>query len=69
METWLAVAQDPIVDRVELRIARYTFLPLNNGEPLHVMQYLPGQGYGKYRIVTTQRFVMESRVLLHVTKR
>ena len=45
-EAWLGVAQDDIVDRLERRIARYTFLPAANGEPLHVMQYLTGQGYG-----------------------
>ena len=45
-ETWLAIAQDSTVERIEARIARYTYLPQDNGEPLHVMQYLPGQGYG-----------------------
>jgi hypothetical protein len=45
-EAWLGVAQDSVVDRVERRIARYTMLPADNGEPLHVMQYQAGQGYG-----------------------
>ena len=45
-EAWLGVAQDDVVDRLEKRISRYTFLPLDNGEPLHVMQYLTGQSYG-----------------------
>lgn len=45
-EGWLGIAQDDVVDRVEKRISRYTFLPLDNGEPLHIMQYLVGQSYG-----------------------
>lgn len=45
-ETYLDGSADDIIQQVEHRIARYTFLPTANGEPLHVMQYLPGQGYG-----------------------
>lgn len=45
-ETHLLVGQDDIVNKIEFRISRYTFLPGYNGEPLHVMYTTPGHGYG-----------------------
>lgn len=45
-ETHLAIGQDEVVNKIEFRIARYTFLPGYNGEPLHVMYTTPGHGYG-----------------------
>ncbi|CAL8472010.1 g11552 [Coccomyxa elongata] len=47
-ETYLDGSADDIIQQVERRIARYTFLPTANGEPLHIMQYLPGQGYAPH---------------------
>ena len=45
-ETHLDIGQDDIVNTIEFRIARYTFMPGYNGEPLHVMYTTPGHGYG-----------------------
>ena len=45
-ETHLEIGQDEVVNKIEFRIARYTFLPGYNGEPLHIMYTTPGHGYG-----------------------
>lgn len=45
-ETHLEIGQDEIVNKIEFRISRYTFLPGYNGEPMHMMYTTPGHGYG-----------------------
>ncbi|KAK9905669.1 hypothetical protein WJX75_004361 [Coccomyxa subellipsoidea] len=47
-ETYIDGSADDTIEKIEHRIARYTFLPAANGEPLHIMQYLPGQGYAPH---------------------
>jgi len=43
--TFLAHAQDDVVDRIEKRIAQITMLPLENGEALQILRYVDGQKY------------------------
>uniref|UniRef100_A0A9I9CXL2 procollagen-proline 4-dioxygenase n=1 Tax=Cucumis melo TaxID=3656 RepID=A0A9I9CXL2_CUCME len=38
-------SQDKIVARIESRIAAWTFLPLDNGEPIQILRYENGQKY------------------------
>ena len=45
-ETHLEIGQDEVVNKIEFRISRYTFLPGYNGEPMHMMYTTPGHGYG-----------------------
>ncbi len=59
-ETHLLIGQDEIVNKIEFRISRYTFLPGPNGEPLHVMYTTPGHGYG---------VLLSHLVALHATGR
>lgn len=40
-----SVAQDPVVSRIEERIAAWTFLPQENAENMQVLRYEPGQKY------------------------
>ncbi|KGN59607.1 probable prolyl 4-hydroxylase 7 [Cucumis sativus] len=42
---FLHKAQDEIVARIESRIAAWTFLPLDNGEPIQILRYENGQKY------------------------
>ena len=42
--------QDPVVASVEERIARWTLLPVGNGEGLQVLNYQPGQEYQVRRV-------------------
>ncbi|KAL0554924.1 hypothetical protein IC582_008854 [Cucumis melo] len=42
---FLRKAQDKIVARIESRIAAWTFLPLDNGEPIQILRYENGQKY------------------------
>ncbi|KAF7802916.1 putative prolyl 4-hydroxylase 7 [Senna tora] len=42
---FLDKAQDEIVTRIEARIAAWTFLPVENGEPLQILHYENGQKY------------------------
>ena len=51
-ETYIDGSADDTIEKIEHRIARYTFLPAANGEPLHIMQYLPGQEYGASHLHT-----------------
>ena len=43
--TFLRRGQDEIVKRLENRIARWTKLPVENGEPFHVLHYQQGNEY------------------------
>ncbi|MCL4184863.1 MAG: 2OG-Fe(II) oxygenase [Burkholderiaceae bacterium] len=43
--TWFDIAENEIVDCLERRIAALTGVPLDNGEPLQVLHYLPGGEY------------------------
>ncbi|CAK9322629.1 unnamed protein product [Citrullus colocynthis] len=42
---FLHKAQDEIVARIESRIAAWTFLPIDNGEPIQILRYENGQKY------------------------
>ncbi|KAF3785543.1 putative prolyl 4-hydroxylase 7 [Nymphaea thermarum] len=42
---FLKKGQDSVVRRIENRISRWTFLPKENGESIHVLHYGPGQKY------------------------
>ncbi|XP_038905410.1 probable prolyl 4-hydroxylase 7 isoform X2 [Benincasa hispida] len=42
---FLTRAQDEIVARIESRIAAWTFLPIDNGEPIQILRYENGQKY------------------------
>jgi prolyl 4-hydroxylase len=41
----LGIGQDPVVARIEDRIAKWTRLPVENGEPIEVLRYKTGQKY------------------------
>ncbi|KAG6430567.1 hypothetical protein SASPL_108637 [Salvia splendens] len=43
--TFLTRGRDKIVQRIEKRIADFTFLPVEHGEGLQVLHYEPGQKY------------------------
>jgi len=43
--TFLGRGQDPIVDRIEDKIATWTMIPKDNGEGLQVLKYKEGQEY------------------------
>ena len=40
--------QDPIIERIERRIALYTQLPLSHQEDIQVLRYTAGQTYGAH---------------------
>ncbi|XP_028778662.1 probable prolyl 4-hydroxylase 7 [Neltuma alba] len=42
---FLEYAQDDVVSRIEERIAAWTFLPKENGEPIQILHYENGQKY------------------------
>ncbi|CAN6296401.1 unnamed protein product [Urochloa humidicola] len=42
---FLSMKQDEVVARIEERIAAWTFLPPENGEPIQVLRYKNGQKY------------------------
>lgn len=46
--TFLTRRQDPIVARVERRIAQVTMIPEQNGEGLQILKYVDGQQYGEH---------------------
>ncbi|CAM6122875.1 unnamed protein product [Calypogeia fissa] len=44
-QTYLRRGLDPIVERIERRIADFTFLPVDHGEGLQILHYGAGQKY------------------------
>lgn len=43
--TWFARGEQPLVDRLEARIAALTGIPVENGEPLQILHYRTGGEY------------------------
>lgn len=44
----LGIGQDEVVARIEERIAKWTRLPVENGEPMEVLRYQNGQKYSAH---------------------
>lgn len=42
---WIWRGSDPVVDRIEQRIALWTHIPVSHGEHIHVLHYAEGQKY------------------------